>query len=346
MLIESALGYTIQLSANSNDVGGGTATFSCDLNPPKLQFQSGLGPGFAFSMRTIRLFHHHAGSNADFFESSSSQRGPSYYTNSLFSRIDKSPLTNGKVDESSKMHFKVVSCYSIVPTNWVIISGSRPAFYLAQADLDSVLLEGFMGNGFTAGGQRTATVNGILKNFPGFPTSILGPELMNKYREQPLCFGQEDEEFETVDTVIVTTGASVKRLGLKGEEAYWQSGIGTCATIVRNTVATESPDNGELLKNLWNRNTQTGKEKDLAVNGFFYALGHEPATAIFPHPIPDRSRWIYFVTVPGTTQSSVRGVFAAGDVQDKRYGQAVTSAGSGCMAALEAERLIAEGRRK
>ncbi|THV01523.1 hypothetical protein K435DRAFT_853664 [Dendrothele bispora CBS 962.96] len=110
-----------------------------------------------------------------------------------------SHLTHGKVDESSKIHSKVASCYSIIPTSRVII-GPQPAIYLAHVNLNSVLFEGFMANGFDAGGQRTATVN-----------------------------GQEDEEPETADTVIVDTGASAKGLGLKDEEAYRQSGISACA---------------------------------------------------------------------------------------------------------------------
>ena len=112
-------------------------------------------------------------------------------------------------------------------------------------------------------------------------------------------------------------------------------------TILWNTVAVECQGDGDLLNNLRIRNVLTGEEKDLPVNGLFYAIGHEPATQLVRGQLqtdPDG----YIVTVPGTTQTSVKGVFAAGDVQDKRYRQAITSAGSGCMAALEAERLIAE----
>lgn len=130
-------------------------------------------------------------------------------------------------------------------------------------------------------------------------------------------------------------------------------------TVMWNTVATECQGDGDLLNNLRIKNVITGEEKDLAVNGLFYAIGtsilhpnyaqisyhsfsgHEPATSLVRSQLqtdPDG----YIITVPGTTQTSVKGVFAAGDVQDKRYRQAITSAGSGCMAALEVEKLIAE----
>ncbi|THU76464.1 hypothetical protein K435DRAFT_899713 [Dendrothele bispora CBS 962.96] len=140
-----------------------------------------------------------------------------------------STLTNRKVDESSEMHSQVISRYSIVPTTSI---GSHPAIYLARANLDSVVLEGLMGNGFAAGGQRTATVN--VENFHGFPTRILGHELTDKFCERPLRFGTriEDEESDTADTVIVATSASAKRLGLKGEEVYWHSGFRACVVRV------------------------------------------------------------------------------------------------------------------
>jgi thioredoxin reductase (NADPH) len=112
-------------------------------------------------------------------------------------------------------------------------------------------------------------------------------------------------------------------------------------TVLWNTVATECKGDGDLLNALTLKDTQTGEMRELPVNGLFYAIGHEPATALVKSQVAlDEDGYIR--TVPGTAQTSIKGVFAAGDVQDKRYRQAITSAGSGCMAALEAERLLSE----
>ena len=106
-------------------------------------------------------------------------------------------------------------------------------------------------------------------------------------------------------------------------------------------MATECKGDGDLLQSLAIENVKTKETRDLQVNGLFYAIGHEPATQLVKTQLQlDEDG--YILTVPGTTQTSIKGVFAAGDVQDKKYRQAITSAGSGCMAALEAERLISE----
>lgn len=112
-------------------------------------------------------------------------------------------------------------------------------------------------------------------------------------------------------------------------------------TVVWNTVATEACGDGELLQSLTIKNVKNGEVSNLPVNGLFYAIGHIPATELVKGQVATDEDG-YIITVPGTAQTSVHGVFAAGDVQDKRYRQAITSAGSGCMAALEAERLLAE----
>jgi len=112
-------------------------------------------------------------------------------------------------------------------------------------------------------------------------------------------------------------------------------------TILWNTVATKCEGDGDLLTHIRTKNVQSGEEKDLPVSGLFFAIGHEPATTLVRSQVqtdPDG----YILTIPGTTMTSVKGVFAAGDVQDKRYRQAITSAGSGCMAALEVEKLLSE----
>ncbi|RUS28244.1 hypothetical protein BC938DRAFT_482112 [Jimgerdemannia flammicorona] len=111
--------------------------------------------------------------------------------------------------------------------------------------------------------------------------------------------------------------------------------------VLWNTVATETLGDGSLLQSLALKNVVTGHTSELKVNGLFYAIGHDPATQLFKGQI-DIDEDGYILTKPGTSYTSVEGVFAAGDVQDKRYRQAVTSAGSGCAAALDAERWISE----
>ena len=115
----------------------------------------------------------------------------------------------------------------------------------------------------------------------------------------------------------------------------------TAQTILWNTVALSCHGDSSLLTHLTIRNTATQATSPLPVSGLFFAIGHEPATALVRSQVQTDSEG-YILTVPGTTQTSVRGVFAAGDVQDKRYRQAITSAGSGCMAGLEVERMLSE----
>lgn len=310
------------------------------------------------------------------------------------------------------------------------IIGSGPAahtaaIYLTRAEIKTTLYEGMLANGIAAGGQLTTTTD--IENFPGFPNGIGGSELMDEMKKQSERFGceiitetiskvdfsskpfklwtewNEDEAPITTDTVIIATGASAKRLGLPGEEKYWQQGISACAVcdgavpIFRNkplavvgggdsaceealfltkygskvymivrkdhlrastimqkraqsndkleilfdTVPLEAKGDGNLLLALKIKNVKSNKESDLPVNGLFYAIGHTPATKVFGGQLKADDQG-YLITEPGTTNTSIPGIFAAGDVQDKRYRQAITSAGSGCMAALDAEKYLAE----
>ena len=112
-------------------------------------------------------------------------------------------------------------------------------------------------------------------------------------------------------------------------------------TVHFNTVATECKGDGSLLTSVTTRNTKTGETGELEANGLFYAIGHDPATQLVKGQV-DLDDEGYIKTIPGSSLTNVTGLFAAGDVQDKRYRQAITSAGSGCMAALDAERYLTE----
>ncbi|KAJ1977501.1 thioredoxin-disulfide reductase [Dimargaris verticillata] len=112
-------------------------------------------------------------------------------------------------------------------------------------------------------------------------------------------------------------------------------------TILWNTQATKANGDGRVLTSLTIKNNKTKEESDLAVNGLFYAIGHTPNTQVF-QGILDMDETNYLKVQPGTSLTNIEGVFAAGDVQDKRYRQAITAAGSGCMAALDAEKFLTE----
>jgi thioredoxin reductase (NADPH) len=299
----------------------------------------------------------------------------------------------------------------------VIVIGSGPAgltaaLYAARANLRPLVIEGL-----DAGGQLMLTTD--VENFPGFPSGIMGPELMAAMRAQAERFGAEfrsgnvtavrlDEAPFTVTaedalfqtrTVIVSTGASAKLLGLPAERALMGHGVSTCATcdgfFFRNrpiavvgggdsaleeaifltrfassvtvihrrdalraskimqdkaranpriawewdseVIDVRDPAAG-VVSSLRVRNLKTGQEKDLAVEGLFVAIGHTPNTSLFVGQL-DMDAGGYLITRDGS-RTNIPGVFACGDVQDRVYRQAVTAAGSGCMAAIDAERYL------
>jgi thioredoxin reductase (NADPH) len=308
----------------------------------------------------------------------------------------------------------------------VVIIGSGPAghtaaIYSARANLSPLMFEGFMAGGIAAGGQLTTTNE--VENFPGFPDGIDGTELTNLFRNQSEKYGtiiktetvtkvnfnsfpfiiETDESKVEAESVIIATGATAKRMNIKGEHDYWQRGISACAVcdgalpIYRNKElavigggdsAIEEANhltkfgskvylihrrdklrasmimqnralNNPKIEIIWNASVEEAKggagglnsivlkdtvnhsTREITVGGLFYAIGHKPNTDIF-QGILTLDEQGYIVTSPGTTKTNIPGVFAAGDVQDKVYRQAITAAGSGCMAALEAERWLLE----
>jgi thioredoxin reductase (NADPH) len=298
----------------------------------------------------------------------------------------------------------------------VIIIGSGPAgltaaIYTARANLHPLVIEGI-----GAGGQLMLTTD--VENFPGFADGILGPELMARFREQAVRFGAEfvTADADRVDfssdpkrvwvhgeeyaarTIIISTGAQARMLGLDSERELLGHGVSTCATcdgfffrgheiavvgggdsaVEEATFLTRFADKVTLVHRrkelraskimqdrafanpkiefVWNskvesvigdgsvraivlRDVETDAVRELPVTGVFVAIGHDPNTKLFTGQL-DLDADGYIKTVPGTTQTSVAGVYAGGDVQDRTFRQAITAAGSGCMAALEAERYL------
>ena len=298
-----------------------------------------------------------------------------------------------------------------------LIIGSGPAgytaaIYAARANMKPVLYQGIQ-----PGGQLTITTE--VENYPGYPDGIQGPEMMIHFEkqaarmgadiryglatkvdfsEQPYKVWIDEEKIVLADTVIISTGASAKWLGLESEQRLNGYGVSACAVcdgfffkgkevaiigagdtaaeealylsklcskvhmIVRrdqmraSKVMQDRVLKTENIQMYWNatteevlgetkvngvriKNSLTNEVSDIAVSAFFVAIGHKPNSDIFKEWI-DMDEAGYILTVPGTSKTNIEGVFASGDVQDKIYRQAVTAAGSGCMAALDAERYL------
>lgn len=296
-------------------------------------------------------------------------------------------------------------------------SGFTAAIYAARADLKPELY-----TGLEPGGQLTTTTE--VDNFPGYPAGITGPEMMMDLQKQAERFDTKvhyemitKAEFSKEEggihklyagnkeilakSVIISTGATAKYLGLDDEKKYNGGGVSACATCdgffyrgkdvvvvgagdtaaeeatylsklvnkvtmlvrkgefraskamihrVENTPNIEVKFHHELIgiegeNNLVERavviNNQTQEKSTVDVHGIFIAIGHKPNTDIFASQI-DLDENGYIVTEKGSTRTNLPGVFAAGDVQDHIYRQAITAAGSGCMAAMDAEKYLAE----
>ncbi len=292
-------------------------------------------------------------------------------------------------------------------------AGLTAAIYLARADLNPVVIEGP-----EPGGQLTLTTE--VENFPGFPDGIMGPDLMDNMRKQAERFGAQfvrgwvtNVDFTkrpfllTVDGVgevhaesmIISTGASAKLLGIPGEKENIGRGVSTCATcdgfffrgkniivvgggdsameeanflskfatkvtIVHrrnefraskimqdraqanpkinwalNKVPVEVMAGGKGVIGLKVKDATTGTEDMIDTDGIFIAIGHTPNTGFLNGKVQTDEAG-YVIVRPGTTETNIEGVFACGDVQDHKYRQAITAAGSGCMAALDCEKFL------
>ncbi|OGU18327.1 MAG: thioredoxin-disulfide reductase [Ignavibacteria bacterium GWB2_35_12] len=306
----------------------------------------------------------------------------------------------------------------------IIIIGSGPAgftaaLYAGRANMDTVVFEGNQ-----PGGQLTITTE--VENYPGFPDGVMGPEMMEIFRKQAHRFGAKSifetiikvdfsqrpfrlwsdrDKSYTADAVIISTGATARRLFAKEEDKFWGFGISACATcdgfffknqkiyvigggdtafeeanylthfassvtiihrrqefraskimieraknnpkidfLLDSVIEEYTGEENMGIKRLTGinvKNVKTGEITSLPADGVFIAIGHTPNTEIFKG-ILDMDENGYLITKGKSTYTNIEGVFACGDVQDHIYRQAVTAAGTGCAAAIDAERWLAE----
>jgi thioredoxin reductase (NADPH) len=302
----------------------------------------------------------------------------------------------------------------------VLIIGSGPAGYTAALYAGRASLNPLVIAGLQPGGQLTITTD--VENYPGFPDGVMGPEMMELFKAQAERFGARvvhdivtkvdfserpfrvwvGETVHLAETVIISTGAEAKWLGLEGEKTFGGFGVSACATcdgfFFRNKVvavvgggdtameeanyltrhaskvylvhrrdsfraskimqdrvlANEKVEviyNAEIadihgqmepvkkLQSVTLRDTQTGETRPLELNGLFIAIGHKPNSDLFREYL-EADEAGYLKPLPYSSKTPIPGVFLAGDVADSVYRQAVTAAGSGCMAAIDAERFL------
>jgi thioredoxin reductase (NADPH) len=300
-----------------------------------------------------------------------------------------------------------------------LIIGSGPAGYTAAIYAARANMKPLLYQGIQPGGQLTITTE--VENYPGYPDGIQGPEMMEHFEKQakrmgadiryglatkvdfstrPLRVEIDEEKWIEADSVIISTGASAKWLGIESEQRLNGYGVSACAVCdgfffkgkeaaivgAGDTAAEEAlylskicstvhmiVRKGEMraskimqdrvlatsnIKMYWHSetdevlgdkkveavriiNNETKEIIEIPVSAFFVAIGHKPNSDIFKGFL-DMDDAGYLQTIPGTSKTNIEGVFASGDVQDKIYRQAVTAAGSGCMAALDAERYLSQ----
>jgi thioredoxin reductase (NADPH) len=303
-----------------------------------------------------------------------------------------------------------------------LIIGSGPAGYTAAIYASRANLNPVLYTGLQMGGQLTTTTE--VDNYPGYPDGVTGPQMMDDLKKQAERFGAvirfgiatsvdfsnkkhkvvfDDNKVVEADSVIISTGATARYLGLESETKYAGMGVSACATcdgffykgkdvavvgggdtaaeeatylaglcrkvylIVRRaelraskvmqnkvfkmtnieilwehqTIDLFGEDGVEGATLIKKKGTQEEEIVKIKIDGFFLAIGHTPNSEVFKEYLKTDEVG-YIITVPGTSKTNVPGVFAAGDVQDPHYRQAVTAAGSGCMAAIDAERYLSE----